>query len=94
MSKRSLESCQSEQVSKKPNDNKFLGTFHVKRNEEYEGSFPVYKQPQEINSYSIDHERHVWFDSREMVTRDTLKSLAETLIFDIRNTIIHQQEKI
>lgn len=41
--------------------------FRLKRTEEYEGSFPVYKQPQEVTSYSIDHERHVWFDNREMV---------------------------
>ncbi|KAI9481344.1 MAG: RAI1 like PD-XK nuclease-domain-containing protein [Benjaminiella poitrasii] len=41
-------------------------SFPVKRNEDYEGSFPIYKQPQELTSYSIDHERRVWFDDREL----------------------------
>lgn len=43
-------------------------TFRIKRTQDYEGSFPVYKQPQEVTSYSIDHERRVWFDNREMVS--------------------------
>ncbi|CEP09637.1 hypothetical protein [Parasitella parasitica] len=44
-----------------------LPSFRLEANECYQGSFPVYKQPQEITSYSIDHERRVWFDNREMV---------------------------
>ncbi|KAG2214531.1 hypothetical protein INT46_003081 [Mucor plumbeus] len=43
-----------------------LPSFRLNRTESYQGSFPVYKQPQEITSYSIDHERRVWFDNREM----------------------------
>lgn len=42
-------------------------SFRLKRTQDYEGSFPPYKQPQEVTSYSIDHQRHVWFDNREMV---------------------------
>ncbi|CAO3635371.1 unnamed protein product [Mucor fragilis] len=41
-------------------------SFRLNHTESYQGSFPVYKQPQEITSYSIDHERRVWFDNREM----------------------------
>ncbi|KAG1446202.1 hypothetical protein G6F56_009650 [Rhizopus delemar] len=41
-------------------------TFSVKHNEHYAGSFPVYKQPQELTCYSIDHQRHVHFDNSEM----------------------------
>ncbi|CAO0796606.1 unnamed protein product [Mucor circinelloides] len=41
-------------------------SFRLKHTDAYQGSFPVYKQPQEITSYSIDHERRVWFDNREM----------------------------
>lgn len=44
-------------------------SFKLKRTDLYEGSFPVYKQPQELTSYSIDHNRHVWFDNREMVRK-------------------------
>ncbi|KAG1169830.1 hypothetical protein G6F70_008113 [Rhizopus microsporus] len=41
-------------------------SFPLEANERYEGSFPVYKQPQELTCYSIDHHRRVWFDDREM----------------------------
>ncbi|KAI8050035.1 RAI1 like PD-XK nuclease-domain-containing protein [Thamnidium elegans] len=41
-------------------------SFRLKRTQDYEGGFPAYKQPQEVTSYSIDHQRHVWFDNREM----------------------------
>ncbi|KAL0146172.1 RAI1 like PD-XK nuclease-domain-containing protein [Mucor lusitanicus] len=41
-------------------------SFRLNHTDSYQGSFPVYKQPQEITSYSIDHERRVWFDNREM----------------------------
>lgn len=44
-----------------------LSSFKLDRTESYQGDFPVYKQPQEITSYSIDHNRRVWFDNREMV---------------------------
>jgi hypothetical protein len=44
-----------------------MPSLQVRRSEDYEGSFPVYKQPQELTSYSIDFERRVWFDNREMV---------------------------
>jgi hypothetical protein len=44
-----------------------ISPFRIRRTEEYEGSFPIYKQPQELTSYSIDFERRVWFDNREMV---------------------------
>lgn len=50
-----------------------LPSFRLNRTESYQGSFPVYKQPQEITSYSIDHERRVWFDNREMVRNKTCK---------------------
>lgn len=63
MSKRSLENSYDDSVIKRSKWN----SFQLKNNAEYEGSFPVYKQPREINSYSIDHERRVWFDNREMV---------------------------
>lgn len=62
MSKRSLENSCDDSVPKRSK----WSSFQLKNNAEYEGSFPVYKQPQEINSYSIDHERRVWFDNREM----------------------------
>lgn len=42
-------------------------SFPLEANERYEGPFPVYKQPQELICYSIDHHRRVWFDDREMV---------------------------
>ncbi|KAI7897652.1 RAI1 like PD-XK nuclease-domain-containing protein [Cokeromyces recurvatus] len=41
-------------------------SFPLGNNYNYEGSFPIYKQPQELVSYSIDHERRVWFDDREL----------------------------
>ncbi|KAI8059289.1 hypothetical protein BC940DRAFT_328364 [Gongronella butleri] len=40
--------------------------FRVQHTSRYQGSFPVYKQPTELTSYSIDHERRVWFDDREL----------------------------
>ncbi|KAI8968584.1 RAI1 like PD-XK nuclease-domain-containing protein [Mycotypha africana] len=40
--------------------------FRLGNWQEYEGSCPVYKQPKELISYSIDHDRKVWFDNREM----------------------------
>ncbi|KAI9279752.1 RAI1 like PD-XK nuclease-domain-containing protein [Sporodiniella umbellata] len=43
-----------------------LASFSLQPNQRYTGSFPVYKQPQELTCYSIDRNRHVWFDSREM----------------------------
>lgn len=46
-------------------------SFRLNHTDAYQGSFPVYKQPQEITSYSIDHERRVWFDNREMVLKET-----------------------
>lgn len=69
MSKRSVDQDHVENLYKKStvDNNRILSTFRIGRNEDYEGSFPVYKQPQEVNSYSIDHERKVWFDNREMV---------------------------
>ncbi|ORZ25307.1 RAI1 like PD-XK nuclease-domain-containing protein [Absidia repens] len=41
-------------------------TFPVLHTDRYAGSSPVYKQPREINSYSIDADRRVWFDDREL----------------------------
>jgi hypothetical protein len=81
MSKRSNDQAHVENVSKKLNSNdtrgnKIFSSISLGRNEEYEGSFPVYKQPQEVNSYSIDHERKVWFDNREMVSDRFLSILA------------------
>ncbi|ORX44911.1 hypothetical protein DM01DRAFT_1295045 [Hesseltinella vesiculosa] len=40
--------------------------FQVGPSHRYQGRSPVYKQPVEINSYSIDHDRKVWFDNREL----------------------------
>ncbi|CAO3621899.1 unnamed protein product [Cunninghamella blakesleeana] len=40
--------------------------FPVYNINRYRGSSPVYKKPVEINSYSIDGNRHVWFDNREL----------------------------
>lgn len=65
MSKRSFKTSYSEQQQKKVQTTS--NTFRVESNERYEGSFPIYKQPQELTCYSIDHKRHVWFDDREMV---------------------------
>ncbi|KAG1191678.1 hypothetical protein G6F36_002159 [Rhizopus arrhizus] len=64
MSKRSFKTSYSEQQQKKVQTTS--NTFRVESNERYEGSFPIYKQPQELTCYSIDHKRHVWFDDREM----------------------------
>ncbi|KAI8356103.1 hypothetical protein EDC96DRAFT_261549 [Choanephora cucurbitarum] len=40
--------------------------FKLENNETYEGACPVFQQPRELTSYSIDHNRRVWFDNREM----------------------------
>ncbi|KAI8076909.1 uncharacterized protein BX664DRAFT_367400 [Halteromyces radiatus] len=40
--------------------------FPVYHTDRYRGSSPTYKQPVEINSYSIDADRRVWFDDREL----------------------------
>lgn len=72
MSKRSRDDSQEHYETRVPDQkkrfiNNTISPFRVRRSEEYEGSFPVYKQPQELTSYSIDCKRRVWFDNREMV---------------------------
>lgn len=67
MSKRALEGGYKRLDANKKFRNVTTQTFRLKRTQDYEGSFPVYKQPEEVTSYSIDHERRVWFDNREMV---------------------------
>ncbi|KAI9010805.1 RAI1 like PD-XK nuclease-domain-containing protein [Phycomyces nitens] len=53
-----------------PNESKHrmrnLEGFPVDYPDSYKGDFPAYKQPTEITSYSIDHNRQVWFDDREL----------------------------
>jgi hypothetical protein len=41
--------------------------LRVLHTDQYKGPTPRYEQPREINSYSIDHIRHVWFDNRQLV---------------------------
>ncbi|KAI9275589.1 RAI1 like PD-XK nuclease-domain-containing protein [Phascolomyces articulosus] len=41
-------------------------SFRVLPAHRYTGRFPEYKQPVEVNSYSIDGDRRVWFDNREL----------------------------
>jgi hypothetical protein len=103
MSKRSLnQDYNNHPVSKRQNiDDENINIFRIKRTQEYEGSFPVYKQPQEINSYSIDHNRHVWFDNREMVIIKSSFFFLFIFIFIFhidrsysRNIIIHQLARI
>ena len=67
MTKRLAEKNPEEPVFKKIQYDQQNNTFQIKETKKYEGSFPAYKQPQEINSYSIDAKRQVWFDNREMV---------------------------
>ncbi|KAI7868172.1 hypothetical protein BDF14DRAFT_1725080 [Spinellus fusiger] len=43
-----------------------IHTFPVYPPRSYTGRPPNYRQPVEINSYSIDHQRQVWFDNREL----------------------------
>ncbi|KAI8377325.1 hypothetical protein BD560DRAFT_325731 [Blakeslea trispora] len=40
--------------------------FKLENNEAYEGTCPIFKQPKELTSYSIDCDRRVQFDNREM----------------------------
>lgn len=42
-------------------------TFPMYPLSKYNGNCAVYKQPIEIQSYSIDHERTVHFDDRQLV---------------------------
>lgn len=42
-------------------------SFPVHPLSKYSGNCAVYKQPVEIQSYSIDHERSVHFDDRQLV---------------------------
>lgn len=42
-------------------------SFPVHPLSKYNGNCAVYKQPVEIQSYSIDHERSVHFDDRQLV---------------------------
>lgn len=46
---------------------KTVRTFPVLAPREYSGHCPSYRQPVEIASYSIDADRRVWFDDRELV---------------------------
>lgn len=59
-------------------DRKILPVLHSSR---YHGPSPVYKQPIEINSYSIDSDRRVWFDNRELVSRVEYRHLLLTNFF-------------
>ncbi|KAI9267520.1 RAI1 like PD-XK nuclease-domain-containing protein [Helicostylum pulchrum] len=65
MSKRNFEP-EYQRQDVKIQKSQHVQSFRLKRTQDYEGSFPAYKQPQEVTSYSIDHQRHVWFDNREM----------------------------
>ncbi|KAI7891728.1 RAI1 like PD-XK nuclease-domain-containing protein [Mucor mucedo] len=66
MSKRALEEGYKRLDVDKKVKSMASKAFRLKRTQDYEGSFPVYKQPEEVTSYSIDGERRVWFDNREM----------------------------
>lgn len=97
MSKRNYYDAQYERQGVKDQKVDDVRSFRLKRTQDYEGAFPVYKQPQEVTSYSIDHERHVWFDNREMVKKKRHVFLLKLYIFFfimIRNIIIHLQVKI
>ncbi|KAI7849461.1 hypothetical protein BDC45DRAFT_274041 [Circinella umbellata] len=47
--------------------------FRVLSTDRYTGSYPEYRQPIEINSYSIDADRRVWFDNRQLVKISNIK---------------------
>ncbi|KAI8992593.1 RAI1 like PD-XK nuclease-domain-containing protein [Pilobolus umbonatus] len=67
MTKRILSRNSFENSPKKMKDTAdILSTFFLKQSDDYKGTFPIYKQPQELTSYSIDENRQVWFDNREM----------------------------
>ncbi|KAF7723122.1 decapping endonuclease targeting mRNA [Apophysomyces ossiformis] len=67
MSKRKLSSDSIEPLQAKRRDEYTKGSrFHVANVGDYDRKLPTYSQPREINSYSIDSDRHVWFDDREL----------------------------
>ena len=65
MSKRYLED-DNLHSSKRFQSNR-MDSFRVLPSQHYSKGFPDYKQPVEVNSYSIDGKRQVWFDDRELV---------------------------
>ncbi|KAG0176423.1 Dom-3 Z [Apophysomyces sp. BC1034] len=67
MSRRKLSSDNSQPVqSKRFARNPQTSKFPVAQADAYQGPLPSYSQPREINSYSIDSDRRVWFDDREL----------------------------
>ncbi|KAI9308347.1 RAI1 like PD-XK nuclease-domain-containing protein [Cunninghamella echinulata] len=62
MSKRKL-STDGAYINNKRSIINHLPVYNINK---YRGSSPVYKQPVEINSYSIDENRRIWFDNREL----------------------------
>ncbi|KAI8148932.1 RAI1 like PD-XK nuclease-domain-containing protein [Fennellomyces sp. T-0311] len=65
MSKRHLEDGNMESTPKRFHSNR-IESFRVLPSQRYSGGFPDYRQPVEVNSYSIDGDRRVWFDNREL----------------------------
>lgn len=67
MSKRPHSDDLEDQSTAKRRDTRSTESFAVRPAQHYAGQCAIYKQPIEINSYSIDGERRVWFDDRELV---------------------------
>ncbi|KAL0082305.1 hypothetical protein F4703DRAFT_1739362 [Phycomyces blakesleeanus] len=65
MSKRKL-SLTTNYPNEAKKDRLEVMSFPVRPPASYKGEFPTYAQPAEITSYSIDHNRQVWFDDREL----------------------------
>lgn len=67
MSKRPHSNSELDESATKRRDTRHVESFSVRPAQHYAGRCAIYKQPVEINSYSIDGERCVWFDDRELV---------------------------
>lgn len=68
MSKRKLSYDEAQPTeAKRVHHHTMTSSFRVAPADSYKGGFPTYAQPREINSYSIDGDRRVWFDDRELV---------------------------
>jgi hypothetical protein len=65
LAKRSLEDRHD--ARKVPRLGEF-SSFPIHPLSKYHGNCAVYKQPVELQSYSIDHERAVHFDDRQLVS--------------------------
>ena len=65
--KQSFEESNMESVPKRFHRSVGQHAFPVLSTDRYTGSYPEYRQPVEVNSYSIDADRRVWFDDRQLV---------------------------